>query len=211
MGQAEANMIQMAPYQQLLSSLAADVPYKLLGGAYGSYDIPGILGKNVPSGVETALNNLGVSTAGLTSKGVPTLPPVAGSNRVLPLLPRSPTQSLTAAKWLPLRKPSPSTSPGNRPRPGLSQRDQVQPVLPGLPAGLPTVFAIRGHRGDVHSGTGAGHSGCCRSQPSLPGHALYLSEPVEYHPQHHYRCPQHLHRPQRYRHPPSTQRTGGFG
>lgn len=95
MGTAEASMIQVAPYQQLLSSLAADVPYKLLGGAYGSYDIPGILGKNVPSGVETALNNLGVSTKGLTSNGVPTLPPVAGSTPSATPTPESTTSSLT--------------------------------------------------------------------------------------------------------------------
>jgi hypothetical protein len=33
MGQAEDKMLQEAPYQQLLNTLAADIPYKLLGGS----------------------------------------------------------------------------------------------------------------------------------------------------------------------------------
>jgi hypothetical protein len=72
MGTAETAQIQEAPYQQLLQSLAADVPYKLLGN-YGNFNLAGITGQNIPSGIGLALQNLNVDTAGTTTNA-PQLP-----------------------------------------------------------------------------------------------------------------------------------------
>lgn len=95
MGQAETAEIQAAPYTQLLTSLAADVPYKILGG-YGQFNLAGITGKNVPEGLKAAETNLDVSTTGQTGGGTPTLPPVAGSiTSATPTTPESTTASLT--------------------------------------------------------------------------------------------------------------------
>ena len=65
MGKAEDQMMQAAPYQQLLQSLAADVPYKLLGGE--------TLAQILPT-VSTAEQGLGLSTAGAPKVSAPNLP-----------------------------------------------------------------------------------------------------------------------------------------
>jgi hypothetical protein len=66
MGKAENQMMQAAPYQQLLQSLAQDVPYKLLGG---TETIPQIM-----QNAKSAESQLGLSTAGLPSVPAPQLP-----------------------------------------------------------------------------------------------------------------------------------------
>jgi hypothetical protein len=67
MGKAESQMMQAAPYQQLLQSLAADVPYKLLGGESLATILPT---------VKTAEAGLGLSTAGAPTTSAPQLPSI---------------------------------------------------------------------------------------------------------------------------------------
>ncbi|MDA4120076.1 MAG: hypothetical protein OK436_05770, partial [Thaumarchaeota archaeon] len=79
MGKAENQMMQAAPYQQLLQSLAADVPYKLLGGE--------TLAQILPT-VSTAEKGLGLSTTGAPQVKSPTLPSLnTGIIPGAPLLP----------------------------------------------------------------------------------------------------------------------------
>jgi hypothetical protein len=70
MGKAESQMMAAAPYQQLLQSLAADVPYKLLGGE--------TLQQILPT-VATAEQGLGLSTTGNPSVSAPA-PQLPGIN-----------------------------------------------------------------------------------------------------------------------------------
>lgn len=58
MGQAEASQMQAAPYQQLLQSLASEVPYHLASG----YSIPGMTTANTPSWLQGIESNAGVTT-----------------------------------------------------------------------------------------------------------------------------------------------------
>jgi hypothetical protein len=92
MGQAETATLQAAPYSQLLSALAADVPYKL----FDNYNIKGL--PSTP-GVAQIEGNLGITAeAGPTSAtgGAPTLPPIAGSpTSTAATTPESTTASLT--------------------------------------------------------------------------------------------------------------------
>ena len=63
--------MQTAPYEQLLSSLAADVPYKLFSN---DYDFSS-LSHNIPGSVQLAEKNLGITTAGQGTGGAtPILP-----------------------------------------------------------------------------------------------------------------------------------------
>lgn len=57
MGQAETALMQAAPYQQLLQSLASEVPYHLASG----YSIPGLTAANTPQFVQQAESNVGVT------------------------------------------------------------------------------------------------------------------------------------------------------
>jgi hypothetical protein len=68
LGAAENQMMQAAPYQQLLSSLAADVPYKLLS----NYTMP-----QIQSTLKSAESQLGLSTAGAPTANAPQLPPIS--------------------------------------------------------------------------------------------------------------------------------------
>ena len=70
MGQAETALMQTAPYEGLLQSLAADVPYKL----FENYNFSS-LSKNIPASVQLAESNLGISTAGQGSGGATPLLP----------------------------------------------------------------------------------------------------------------------------------------
>jgi hypothetical protein len=81
MGKAEAQMMQAAPYQQLLSSLAADVPYKLLSG----YTLP-----QIQSTLKTSEQALGLSTAGAPTASAPQLPSINAG--IIPGAPSSLTQ-----------------------------------------------------------------------------------------------------------------------
>lgn len=65
MGSAESQMMQAAPYQQLLSSLAADVPYKLLSG----YTMP-----QIQKTLQQSEQGLGLSTMGNPTAPSPQLP-----------------------------------------------------------------------------------------------------------------------------------------
>ena len=75
MGQAETAMMQAAPYQQLLSSLAGEVPYHLAQG----WNFPGLTGGNVPASIQAAEQAVGVSTQGqgTGAPGVPQLTPTS--------------------------------------------------------------------------------------------------------------------------------------
>lgn len=57
MGVAEQDLMRAAPYQQLLSSLAASVPYHLASG----YSIPGFTTANQPEWLQQAEKNAGVT------------------------------------------------------------------------------------------------------------------------------------------------------
>lgn len=89
MGQAETALMAAAPYQQLLSSLAAEVPYHLSEG----YSFPGLTGQNVQGGIQSAEQYLGISTAGQgTGVTAPSLPapttnPAATNTLINPDLP----------------------------------------------------------------------------------------------------------------------------
>lgn len=76
MGSAEAQMMQAAPYQQLLSSLAADVPYKLLSG----YTLP-----QIQTTLQQSEQGLGLSTTGNPTVPTPALP--ALSSGIIPPAP----------------------------------------------------------------------------------------------------------------------------
>jgi hypothetical protein len=68
MGAAENQMMQAAPYQQLLQSLAQDVPYKLLS----NYTIP-----EIQQSMKSAESQLGLSTAGTPTAPTPNLPSIS--------------------------------------------------------------------------------------------------------------------------------------
>ncbi|MDA4119506.1 MAG: hypothetical protein OK436_02855 [Thaumarchaeota archaeon] len=76
MGKAENEMMQAAPYQQLLQSLAQDVPYKLLGG---TETIPQIM-----QNAKSAESQLGLSTSGLPNVPTPQLPSLGLNAGVAP-------------------------------------------------------------------------------------------------------------------------------
>lgn len=57
LGIAETEMMQSAPYDQLLNSLASEVPYHLAEG----YSIPGLTAANTPSWLQQAEENVGVT------------------------------------------------------------------------------------------------------------------------------------------------------
>ncbi len=84
MGTAETQMLNAAPYQQLLQSLAAEVPYHLASG----YTIPGLTTANQPSWLTAAEANAGVE-ATAAAKG--TTPAAQG------LLPAPTTQVIPSA------------------------------------------------------------------------------------------------------------------
>ena len=67
--------MQTAPYEQLLSSLAADVPYKLLSN---DYDFSS-LSHNIPGSVQLAEKNLGHHDRWTGNRGRYSAPP--GSHR----------------------------------------------------------------------------------------------------------------------------------
>lgn len=67
MGKAEDQLMAAAPYEQLLQSLAADVPYKILGGETLQTILPE---------VKTGEASLGLSTAGAPAASTPSLPPI---------------------------------------------------------------------------------------------------------------------------------------
>ena len=86
MGQAETAVMQAAPYESLLQSLATDVPYKLLD----NYNFSS-LSKNVPAAVQKAETNLGITTAGqgtgvgsAPNLGTPTTNPASTSSLLQP-------------------------------------------------------------------------------------------------------------------------------
>ena len=90
MGQAETAVVQTAPYEQLLSSLAQSVPYHLSE----NYSFPSLTGQNVPAAVQAAEKAVGVSTTGQGTgvSGTPNLPapttnPAATNTLVNPDLP----------------------------------------------------------------------------------------------------------------------------
>lgn len=68
MGKAESQMMQAAPYQQLLQSLAADVPYKILSGQTLQTILPE---------VKAGEASLGLSTAGTPTAQAPALPSIS--------------------------------------------------------------------------------------------------------------------------------------
>jgi hypothetical protein len=67
MGVAETNLMKEAPYQQLLSSLAAEVPYHLASG----YSIPGMTKANTPGWLQQAETNVGVTPTAASSGSNP--------------------------------------------------------------------------------------------------------------------------------------------
>ena len=75
LGTAEGQMIAAAPYQQLLTSLAQEVPYHLASG----YSVPGMTQANTPGWLQQIESNVGVQTlpassgSSATAKGL--LPP----------------------------------------------------------------------------------------------------------------------------------------
>lgn len=58
MGTAEKQMMAAAPYQQLLTSLAQEVPYHLASG----YSVPGMTQANTPQWIQQIESNVGVQT-----------------------------------------------------------------------------------------------------------------------------------------------------
>jgi hypothetical protein len=72
MGQAETAVMQTAPYEGLLTSLAQEVPYHLSEG----YSFPGLTNQNVPAPLQSAEKYLGISTTGQGTgvSGTPSLP-----------------------------------------------------------------------------------------------------------------------------------------
>ena len=91
MGTAETAMMQAAPYQQLLQSLASEVPYHLANN-YAPF--PALEGKNVPSWLQTVEKNVGVNTTGQgTGVGVPMLgsPQTAAQGTIAPSSSTNPT------------------------------------------------------------------------------------------------------------------------
>lgn len=93
LGTAESDQMHAAPYQQLLSSLAASVPYHLSSG----YSIPGLTSANQPTWLTQAEQNAGISVPGASAG---TTPAAKG------LLP-APTQTSTAAPAAPSSSPAP--------------------------------------------------------------------------------------------------------
>lgn len=87
MGQAEKQMMAAAPYQQLLASLAQEVPYHLASG----YSVPGMTQANTPQWLQQTEANVGVQT----------LPASSGSSGAAKgLLPSPTTTSPTAISSL---------------------------------------------------------------------------------------------------------------
>ena len=74
MGQAETAEMQAAPYEQLLQSLAQEVPYHLSQ----NYPFPGLTGQNVPAFLQGAEKYVGVNTTG-QGTGTGGIPGSAGS------------------------------------------------------------------------------------------------------------------------------------
>ena len=95
MGVAETDLMHAAPYQQLLSSLASEVPYHLASG----YSIPGMTQANTPAWLQQAEKNAGVST----------LPAASGSSDIAKGLLPPPTASPTTSSSL--------TTPASSPTP----------------------------------------------------------------------------------------------
>ena len=100
-GQAETAEMNAAPYQQLLQSLAQEVPYHL---ATNYSPFPALEGKNVPTWLQDVEKGVGVNTqnqgpggSGI-SGGAPTLPSymVAGSTATVP-----PTTTDTPSQTIP--------------------------------------------------------------------------------------------------------------
>ena len=91
LGQAETALMQAAPYEQLLQSLAQEVPYHLSQ----NYPFPGLTGQNVPASIQAAEKYVGVNTTGQGTgvSGVPTLgtPQTAAQGVVSPSPSTNPT------------------------------------------------------------------------------------------------------------------------
>jgi hypothetical protein len=86
MGAAESQLMQAAPYQQLLQSLAQEVPYHLASG----WSIPGLTQANTPQWLQQAESNVGVQSLPASSGTSPSakglLPsPTATGGAVSPL------------------------------------------------------------------------------------------------------------------------------
>lgn len=92
LGTAEQAAFQAAPYQSLLNSLAAEVPYQLVKGY-----LPGM--KDVPTFIQQVEQNVGVPTAGQSTT----------SSGTTPILPLPSTTSTTAQT---LTTPDTSTPAG---------------------------------------------------------------------------------------------------
>jgi hypothetical protein len=88
MGQAEKQMMAAAPYQQLLASLAQEVPYHLASG----YSVPGMTQANTPQWLQQTEANVGVQSLPASSgssnaaKGLLPPPTATGSSPVSTLL-----------------------------------------------------------------------------------------------------------------------------
>jgi hypothetical protein len=98
LGTAEADLMKAAPYEQLLSSLAAEVPYHLASG----YSIPGMTAANTPAWVQQAEKNVGVT---------PTVAAKGSTPQAQGLLPLPSSSGSTSTSYSPPATQSPPGSP----------------------------------------------------------------------------------------------------